>query len=203
MPRSAAPRSITNDADPDTSDVLTITSIDAGDLAGALTIAPDGRSIEFDPDAAAAVQAMAPDALKTFTFQYTVSDGRGGTDTASAEVTVLAVPNSAPVVDQGIAAQSVNEDTAWSYVVAAAAFADVDGDALTYTTTLADGSALPSWLSFDGTTFTGTPPHDFNGDIDLKVTASDATGERRNGLHPHRQSGQRRACSPQRLGVDD
>ena len=81
--------------------------------------------------------------------------------------------NDAPVVDQGIAGQNVDEDTLWSFAVPAAAFADVDGDALTLTATLADGSALPTWLTFDGSSFTGTPPQDFNGDIELKVTASD------------------------------
>ncbi|WP_298309302.1 putative Ig domain-containing protein, partial [uncultured Erythrobacter sp.] len=32
---------------------------------------------------------------------------------------------------------------------------------------------LPSWLNFDGTTLTVTPPQDFNGAFDLTVTASD------------------------------
>jgi Putative Ig domain len=38
-----------------------------------------------------------------------------------------------------------------------------------------DGTALPGWLSFNASTrtFSGTPPQDFNGTLDLKVTASD------------------------------
>jgi hypothetical protein len=41
--------------------------------------------------------------------------------------------------------------------------------------TLGDGSALPDWLTFDAVsrTISGTPPLDFNGALDLKVTASD------------------------------
>jgi len=97
-----------------------------------------------------------------------------GFESAETNFTLTVDPvNDAPVVDQGIANQSVNEDTAWSFAVPAAAFSDADGDTLSYTATLADGSALPTWLSFDGATFTGTPPQDFNGDIDLKVVASD------------------------------
>jgi Ca2+-binding RTX toxin-like protein len=41
--------------------------------------------------------------------------------------------------------------------------------------TLATGAALPSWLSFNTATraFSGTPPLNFNGDLAIKVTASD------------------------------
>jgi VCBS repeat-containing protein len=115
----------------------------------------------------------AQDYFGPVTFTYTVSDGFS-TATSTATFTVTPV-NDAPIVFQGIADQSVDEDTAWSFAVPAAAFADVDGDALSLTASLADGSALPAWLSFDGTTFTGTPPQDFNGDIGLKVTASDGS----------------------------
>ena len=51
---------------------------------------------------------------------------------------------SAPLAD---AAGQAGED--FSYVLAADAFSDPDGDALSYSASLADGSALPSWLSFD------------------------------------------------------
>jgi VCBS repeat-containing protein len=82
--------------------------------------------------------------------------------------------NDAPMVANAIADQSVDEDTDWSFTVPANAFADVDS-ALTYTATRGDGTALPAWLTFTpGTrTFSGTPPENFNGAIDLKVTASD------------------------------
>ena len=50
------------------------------------------------------------------------------------------------------------------------------GDSFTYTATLSDDSALPSWLSFDaGTrTFSGTPLNEDVGTIALKVTATDS-----------------------------
>ena len=71
----------------------------------------------------------------------------------------LAPVNDAPVLAELIADQTVSEETAWSFTVPSGSFADADSD-LTYTATLADGSALPSWLSFDATTqtFSGTPP---------------------------------------------
>ena len=67
--------------------------------------------------------------------------------------------NPAPEVKTDIADTSVNENQAFSYALPVDAFIDMDGDVLTYTATLADGSALPSWLVFDGATqtFSGTP----------------------------------------------
>jgi hypothetical protein len=83
--------------------------------------------------------------------------------------------NDAPIVAHAIADQISTEDTAWSFVIPANTFSDVDGDALTYTASLADGSILPGWLSFNASsrTFSGTPPANFNGQIALTVTASD------------------------------
>lgn len=85
--------------------------------------------------------------------------------------------NAPPVVANAIADQSVAEDTAWSYVVPANAFSDVDGNTLTYTASLASGAALPSWLTFNASTrtFSGTPPLNFNGNIDLRVASSDGS----------------------------
>lgn len=44
---------------------------------------------------------------------------------------------------------------------------------MTYSATLADGSPLPSWVTLTGARFTGTPPLNFNGAIDIMVTATD------------------------------
>ena len=57
--------------------------------------------------------------------------------------------NSAPTVATEIPDQTAMSGTAFSYQVPAATFTDADGDTLTYAATLADDSALPSWLSFD------------------------------------------------------
>ena len=82
-----------------------------------------------------------------------------------------------PQVANLISDQLVLEDAPWSYVVPASTFSDADGDTLTYTALLASGATLPSWLSFNASTrtFSGTPPLNFNGNIDLRVTASDGT----------------------------
>jgi hypothetical protein len=83
--------------------------------------------------------------------------------------------NVAPAAANPIPDQSVAEDTAWSFQFAANAFTDADGDPLSYSATLSNGSALPAWLAFDAATrrFSGTPPLNYNGALDLKVTAND------------------------------
>lgn len=78
-----------------------------------------------------------------------------------------------------IADQLATEDASFSYTVPADAFVDVEsGDMLTYRATRADGSALPSWLTFDATTrpFSGTPANGDVGTISVKVTATDGSG---------------------------
>jgi len=66
--------------------------------------------------------------------------------------------NPAPVVAIPLVNQSVNEGAVLTYVFNSGSF--TDAHAITYSATLADGSALPGWLTFTpGTrTFTGTAP---------------------------------------------
>jgi Ca2+-binding RTX toxin-like protein len=85
--------------------------------------------------------------------------------------------NQAPVVGILLADKASAEDTAFSFTLPAGSFTDVDNATLSYSATLANGAALPSWLSFNATTqtFSGTPPQDYYGNIDVKVTASDGS----------------------------
>ena len=85
------------------------------------------------------------------------------------------ITNSAPTVATEIPDQTATTGTAFSYQVPDTTFADADGDTLTYTATLADDMALPSWLSFDAATrtFSGTPTAVET--VSVKVTASDAS----------------------------
>ncbi|MEO0816567.1 MAG: putative Ig domain-containing protein [Pseudomonadota bacterium] len=97
------------------------------------------------------------------------------------EVVKIADPvDEEPTIDQGIAAQSTDEDALYDFTVPADAFAD-DGGAenLTLAATLADDTALPAWLSFDADTgaFSGTPENDDVGTVSVKVTATDAAGQ--------------------------
>lgn len=85
--------------------------------------------------------------------------------------------NDTPTLVNPIADQLVNAGAAFAFTVAANTFTDVDaGDTLTYTATRADGTALPTWLTFNPNTrtFSGTPGVGDAGVLDVKVTATDS-----------------------------
>ncbi len=110
-------------------------------------------------------------------IKVTANDGQA---TASQTFTldVLDV-NRAPVVIEPVINQSTNENQVFTYQLPNEAFIDLDGDVLTYSATLSDDSALPSWLSFDANTqtFSGTPSYEDAGVLSLKVMATDPAGE--------------------------
>ncbi|MHC8294133.1 M10 family metallopeptidase C-terminal domain-containing protein [Pseudomonas sp. LB3P58] len=86
--------------------------------------------------------------------------------------------NHAPVLATALLDQNATENTSFSYAVPATSFTDPDNDSLSYTATLADGSALPAWLSFNVTnlTFTGTPTSTASGNYNVLVKATDPAG---------------------------
>ncbi|WP_298938580.1 tandem-95 repeat protein, partial [uncultured Ruegeria sp.] len=166
---------LSNDSDVD-GDALTVTEVSALSAHGAtLTLNTDG-TISYDPTGSDAVQALAEGETLTDTFTYTVKDGNGGESTATVSLVVHGT-NDAPVLTIVLLPRLSAEDYALSFVLPANAFTDVDGDALTLSATLAGGAALPDWLVFDAASgsFSGTPPQDFNGILNVMVTASDGS----------------------------
>lgn len=107
-------------------------------------------------------------------FNVSVEDGNEDVSAPVAQTFSITV-RSAPTVANPVSNQLATEDTAFSFTVPLNAFTDEDGSTLTYTATLTDGSALPSWLKFNATTrtFSGTPLNENVGAIAVKVTASD------------------------------
>lgn len=105
-------------------------------------------------------------------FTVTVSDGNGGTDTETFNVTVTAV-NDAPVI-ASLSDQTGLEGTELTFSITAA---DVDGDALTWTS-----ANLPTGAVFtdntDGTaTFTWTPDYTQSGTYSsVQFVVSDGQG---------------------------
>ncbi len=106
---------------------------------------------------------------------YTVEQIRFYDGTSWDVATVKAIlTNRAPVLSTALPDQTAAQGGVYSYTVPASTFTDPDaGDTLSYSATLADGSALPQWLLFDTTTrtFSGTP--DTLGTISVRVTAKD------------------------------
>ncbi|WP_461537953.1 tandem-95 repeat protein [Spongorhabdus nitratireducens] len=112
-------------------------------------------------------------------FTFNVADRLGLYSSTEKTLTIDVSPeNDAPVVVNAIGDQSVAEDSSLSYQVPVNTFTDIDGDSLSYSASLADGSNLPDWLSFDASsrTFSGVPDNDNVGTLNLKVTATDPGG---------------------------
>ncbi len=98
------------DSDPDSSDNLSIASIDDSATGGSVADNGDG-TVTYDPSAWAAAQSLAPGAEIQDTFEYTVSDGHGGTDTATVTVTVTgAVAAGDPQLINPIADRTITDD---------------------------------------------------------------------------------------------
>ncbi|HEY0156954.1 MAG TPA: Ig-like domain-containing protein, partial [Thermoanaerobaculia bacterium] len=130
---------------------------------GSVTIAANGAFTYTLDNSLPAVQALPQGTTETDTFNYTVDDGEA-TDTATLTITVTGV-NDAPVFTS-TADTTAPEDALYSYTVTTS---DADtGAALTVTS-----STLPAWLSFDGTTLTGTPANADVGSYPVTLTVSD------------------------------
>lgn len=106
-----------------------------------------------------------------------VSDEGGLSHDKSFSIAVTDV-NEAPTLASAVPDTSVSEDASFFFAIPRGTFVDVDlGDMLSYKATLADGGALPSWLSFNALTqtFSGMPGNDDVGTISLTVTARDGS----------------------------
>jgi Ca2+-binding RTX toxin-like protein len=110
-------------------------------------------------------------------LRVTATDGSNASVSDVFRVTVNNV-NDAPVVSIAVADQATDEDAVFSFQIPAGAFADIDvGDVLTFSATLSNGSALPSWLSFNAPTrtFSGVPSNSDVGNLDIRLMATDAS----------------------------
>jgi N-acetylneuraminic acid mutarotase len=147
-----------NDSDAD-GDTLTVTGA-TNPLNGSVVVNLNG-TITYTPN----VNYNGPDS-----FDYTINDGHGHTDTATVNVIVTAV-NDAPVAHNDAA--TVDEDS--SVVISVLSNdSDIDvGDTLsiTFVTVPANGTA-----DSNGTHITYTPDADYNGADSFDYTISDGNG---------------------------
>uniref|UniRef100_UPI001C44CF50 tandem-95 repeat protein n=1 Tax=Pseudomonas sp. RW407 TaxID=2202894 RepID=UPI001C44CF50 len=152
----AAKTLLGNDSDVD-GDSLSILSVQ-GAVNG--TVKLENGNVVFTP---------AKDVNGTGSFTYTVSDGHGGTATASVTVGINAV-NDAPVAKADSA--STQEDKPVTLNVLAND-SDVDGDTLSVTSASATNGSVT--LNSDGT-LTYTPKANFSGSDTISYTISDGHG---------------------------
>jgi len=118
------------------------------------------------------------EATITLTLKDNGGIADGGTDTAvkTFKITVRAV-NDPPTV-KTIPNQYVILPATLSVNVVSAFFDPDEGDKLTFKVTKSDGTALPSWMTFNSATglLTGTPTGANLGLTEVKVVASDMAG---------------------------
>jgi VCBS repeat-containing protein len=132
-----------NDSDPD-GDALTATvqSGIAGSNGGLFSIAANG-DVTFDPNGD--FDDLGAGGTRDTTLTYAISDGEGGTDTATITVTVSGI-NQAPVA--GAIADQAGNDCRCRVAGCLGRFSDGDaGDTLTYSAT-----GLPTGLSINAAT---------------------------------------------------
>ena len=158
---------LANDTDAD-GDTLTVSAVDATSANGAsITLNNDG-TISYDPTGSATIQALGGDEALEDIFVYTVSDGNGGTDTATVTLTVAGV-NDAPTVT-AIDAGTVSEDDAVQTINLLAGASDVEGDdlsAVNITVTDENGDNVVFTDNGDGTITTITiDPAQFGDELD-------------------------------------
>jgi hypothetical protein len=110
-----------------------------------------------------------------FSVTVTATDTSGLS--ASETFAVATPPPTAPALTAQTATQSWKLGQAVNFTLAANTFTDPQAEKITYSATLSNGTALPSWLSFNATTgtFTGTVPNTATG-LSIKLTATDLGG---------------------------
>ncbi|ADE11832.1 VCBS domain-containing protein [Sideroxydans lithotrophicus] len=169
---------LANDSDVDQGTVLGVAN--AGEFAGQygqLTLQADGSYTYVLDNASSAVQSLAAGQVITETFAYQATDGL--VSTPSSLTVTITCTNDAPIVAVPLPDSSTLEDQIFHFQVPADTFTDIDqGDVLTYHATMADGSVLPDWLTFDATTltFSGVPSNWDVGVFNVSVTATDTGG---------------------------
>ncbi|WP_129794614.1 Ig-like domain-containing protein, partial [Sphingosinicella sp. CPCC 101087] len=145
---SAADGVLDNDSDPD-GDALVVDAVNGiaanvgsvvtGTNGGTFTLNPDGSYL-FDPNGQFGDLAVGE--TRTTSITYTISDGEGGTDTATLEVTVTGT-NDGPVAVGTLPGRSNEDADAVADVDVSGVFADLDAsDTLTYSAT-----GLPAGLT--------------------------------------------------------
>jgi hypothetical protein len=118
------------------------------------------------------ITGTAPANLANMTIVETAKDTSGLSSSVSIAVTAI----KAPTVAHHEANQTFKQGQTINLVLSSE-FSDPQHQTLTYAATEKDGSALPSWLTFNTTTdsFTGTVPASA-GTIGIVVTATNASG---------------------------
>jgi len=163
---------LSNDTDPDNTDALTITNVD-DPVLGSASIS--GSNVVFDPGTD--FDYLAEGESETVSFDYTISDGNGGSDTATVVVTVNGANDTPDAVDD---TPVVEENTPLTIDVLSN---DADPDATDVLTVTGVTDPSLGTVSTNGTTVTFDPGTDFDyldegetATVSFDYTISDGNG---------------------------
>jgi Ca2+-binding RTX toxin-like protein len=162
--------------------------VDAGDVLSYGATLADGNALPswLNFDAGTRTLAGAPENADVgrIEIRVTATDLAGAAASQVFEIDVVNT-NDSPVLASPFAPLSVDAGALFSWTLPEQAFVDPDvGDALSVSATLAGGSVLPAWISFDPATGTlsGTPTPTDAGVIEIAVTATDSAGAGATGI---------------------
>ena len=153
---------IDNDSDPDGDDVF-IAFIDQSQTLGTATIMPGDTTIMYETPA---------DQTGWDDFSYTITDGKGGYDSAIVHVEILPINENPIAVSDTIAIQQ--DSTVIIYPIVNDS--DPEGDALSIAGVLMDGTSGTAAINPGDTSVTYTPPAGYSGNDAFDYILSDGNG---------------------------
>lgn len=185
--------------------------VDAGDslsLQASLTGGALPAWLQFDTATGTFSGSAPAGSAGVLQVVVTATDGAGATASQSLQVVVAPgtpATNNPPTVTAAPADATATENAAWTYTLPADTFTDPEGQALVYSVTLADGSALPAWVQFDAVTrtFSGTPGSAAVGSLSFRVRATDPAGAMANAVFALTVAPQSSGSGDQVLQADD
>ena len=166
----------------------TFTDIDVGDTLGYSATLSGGGALpawlNFNADTRSFSGTPANADVGSIAVRVRATDSGNASAVADFTLSVANI-NDAPVLARTIDTQDALADRQFLFDMPPATFVDPDvGDTLSYSASLADGTALPAWLVFDGGSlrFTGNPTLANLGEVVVRVTATDGSGLQAQGL---------------------
>ena len=133
----AASGVLDNDSDPNVGDTLIVTAVDTSGTVGAVTAWDADGSFTYDPNGQ--FEYLQAGGSTTDSFTYTISDGNGGSDTATVTITINGV-NDVPT-DISLDNSSVAENQPSGTAVGIFSTTDPDtGDTFTYSLVSGEGA---------------------------------------------------------------
>jgi len=157
--------------DVDASDILSVSAVNTTNTRGSVSINPDG-TLSYTPNGQ--FESLGQGATAIDSFSYTVSDGKGGTSTATINVTITGL-NDAPVAVAD--AVATTRDTVLTLTAASLLANDRDIDSGDILSLIGVGNAVNGSVTInDSGNVVFTPGTGFTGNASFSYTIADQAG---------------------------